>query len=62
MWISMSEDWPSNPADGWWIRIRLLGSAIRLPGAPAVSSSEPIDIAMPQQIVCTCGLMNCIVS
>ena len=27
--ISMSEDWPSNPADGWWIRIRLFGSAIR---------------------------------
>ena len=23
-----------NPPDGWWIRIRLLGSARRLPGAP----------------------------
>jgi hypothetical protein len=27
---------------------------------PAVSSSEPIDIATPQQMVCTSGLMNCI--
>ena len=62
MWISMSDDWPSKPAEGWWIRILLFGSASRLPGAPAISSSEPIDIATPQQIVCTSGLMNCIVS
>ena len=39
------------PADGWWIRRRLFGSAMRLPSAPAVSSSEPIDIATPTQIV-----------
>ena len=58
----MSEDWPSKPADGWWMRIRLFGSDIRLPVAPPVSSSEPIDIAIPQQIVCTSGFMNCIVS
>ena len=58
----MSVDWPSNPADGWWMRIRLLGSDKRLPFAPPVSSSEPIDIAIPQQIVATSGLMNCIVS
>jgi hypothetical protein len=58
----MSVDWPSKPDDGWWIRIRELGSDIRLPGAPPVSRSEPIDIAMPTQIVATCGLMNCIVS
>ena len=58
----MSVDWPSKPADGWWIRIRLLGSDMRLPFAPPASSSEPIDIAIPQQIVVTSGLMNCIVS
>ena len=58
----MSVDWPSNPADGWWIRIRLLGSEKRLPLAPPVSSSEPIDIAIPTQIVEMSGLMNCIVS
>ena len=58
----MSVDWPSKPADGWWIRIRQLGSEKRLPCAPPVSSSEPIDIAIPKQIVATSGLMNCIVS
>ena len=42
--------------------MRLFGSARRLPCAPPASSSEPIDIAMPKQIVCTSGLMNCIVS
>ena len=58
----MSVDWPSKPADGWWMRMRLLGSDMRLPAAPAVSSSEPIDIAMPMHIVATSGLTNCIVS
>ena len=29
------------------MRIRLFGSAIRLPSAPPASSSEPIDIAIP---------------
>ena len=58
----MSVDWPWNPADGWWMRIRLLGSATRLPGAPPVSSSDPMHMAIPKQIVCTSGLMNCIVS
>ena len=42
---------PSKPADGWWMRIRLFGSDMRLPSAPPVSSSDPIDIATPQQIV-----------
>src|SRR2546421_650203 len=55
-WISMSVDWPSNPADGWWMRIRLLGSEKRLPFSPAISSSDPIDIAIPMQIVWICGL------
>ena len=58
----MSVAMPSNPADGWWMRMRLLGSDMRLPFAPPVSSSEPIDMATPQQIVDTSGLMNCIVS
>ena len=58
----MSVDWPSKPDEGWWISWREFGSAIRLPGAPPVSSSEPIDIAMPTQIVATSGLMKCIVS
>ena len=42
--------------------MRELGSARRLPFVPAVSSSEPIDIATPKQIVVISGLMNCIVS
>ena len=58
----MSVDWPSKPADGWWMRMRELGSDIRLPFAPPASSSEPIDIAIPTHIVATSGLMNCIVS
>ena len=58
----MSVDWPSKPAEGWWMRIRELGSDMRLPAAPPVRSRDPIDIAMPQQIVATSGLMNCIVS
>ena len=58
----MSVAWPWKPPDGWWIRIRLFGSAERLPGAPPASSSEPIDIAIPQQIVLTGGWMNRIVS
>ena len=58
----MSADWPWKPPLGWWIRMRLFGSAMRLPAAPPVSSSDPMLIATPKQIVCTSGLMNCIVS
>jgi hypothetical protein len=61
-WISMSVAWPSNPDDTWWMRIFELGSDIRLPAAPPASSSAPMLIAIPTQIVCTSGLMNCIVS
>src|SRR5919205_685316 len=50
-WISMSDDWPSKPADGWWIRMRLFGSERRLPAAPPARSSEPMDIATPQLVV-----------
>ena len=52
----MSVAWPSKPEEGWCIRIRLLGSAERLPCAPPASSSEPIDIAMPTHIVLHVGL------
>ena len=58
----MSVDWPSKPADGWWMRIRELGSDKRLPLVPPASSSEPIDIAIPKQIVWMSGLMKFIVS
>ncbi len=44
------------------MRMRLFGSARRLPGAPPASSSEPMLMATPKQIVCTSGLMNCMVS
>ncbi len=58
----MSADCPWKPPLGWWMSTRLLGSAIRLPAAPPASSSAPMLIATPTQIVCTSGLMNCIVS
>ena len=58
----MSVAWPWKPEDTWWMRILALGSAMRLPFAPPASSRAPIDIAMPTQMVCTSGLMNCIVS
>src|SRR4051795_5227316 len=32
-----------------------VGQRMRLPSAPPASSSAPIDIAMPTQIVCTSG-------
>ena len=32
------------------------------PGAPPVSSSDPMLIATPKQMVATSGRMNCIVS
>ena len=44
------------------MRIREFGSAMRLPAAPPARSSEPIDMAIPQQIVATSGLMKFIVS
>ena len=58
----MSVAWPLKPLETWWIRILAFGSAIRLPGAPPARSRAPMLIAMPTQIVCTSGLMNCIVS
>ena len=58
----MSVAWPWKPDEPWWIMIFAFGSAIRLPAAPPASRIAPIDIAIPKQIVCTSGLMNCIVS
>ena len=58
----MSVAWPWKAELTWWMRIFALGSAMRLPSAPPDSSSAPIDIAIPTQMVCTSGLMNCIVS
>ncbi len=42
--------------------IRELGRAKRLPLAPAVSSSEPIEAAWPMHTVETSGRMYCMVS
>ena len=61
--MSMSVACPASPCiSGWWITMREFGSENRLPFAPAASSTAAIDAACPMQIVCTSGLMNCIVS
>ena len=44
------------------VEFREFGSDIRFPFAPPERRSEPMLIAMPTQMVCTSGLMNCIVS
>ncbi len=58
----MSVDWPRKPAEGWWMRIRELGRAARLPFVPPASSSDPIDMATPTPMVWMSGLMKRIVS
>ena len=58
----MSDACPWKPPVGWWMRMREFGSAWRLPGAPPARITEPMLMAIPQQIVRTSGLMNCIVS
>ena len=60
--ISMSEACPCAPPSGWWIITREWGSAERLPLAPAVSSTAPIEAASPVQMVATSELTSCIVS
>ena len=60
--ISMSVACPWKPPDTWWMRILAFGSANRFPAAPPASSSAPMLIAIPTHVVCTSGLMNCIVS
>jgi hypothetical protein len=41
IWISTSGVLPRNPAEPWWIMIRLFGRAKRFPLAPAASRTEP---------------------
>jgi hypothetical protein len=49
-WISTSVAWPPMPeVQGWWMRMRQLGSAVRLPLAPAASSTAAIEAAWPTQ-------------
>ena len=58
----MSVLWPWKPELGWWMRMRALGSAARLPSAPPARISEPPDIAIPKQVVATSGPMKRIAS
>ena len=58
----MSVACPWKPAETWWMRIFECGVAIRLPSVPPARRRAPIDMAIPTQIVCTSGLMYCIVS
>ena len=61
--IWMSEACPCMPSiAGWWMRTRALGSARRLPGEPAASSTAAAEAAWPRHTVWICGLMYCIVS
>ncbi len=53
---------PWAPPDGWWIMIRLLVSATRMPGSPAASRKLPIDAAWPMHTVLILGRIYCIVS
>ena len=41
---------------------RAFGSAIRLPSAPPMTTSEPADMATPKQMVCTSQGTYCMVS
>src|SRR5712664_1769635 len=61
-WISMSAAVPWVPPDGWCIMMRACGSAERFPLRPAASRNEPIEAAIPMQIVFTGARRNCIVS
>jgi len=58
----MSVACPRDPPLGWWIMMRALGSAMRLPFVPASSSTAPMDAAWPMQMVEMAGLTYCIVS
>ncbi len=48
-WMAISSRFPACRASGLMDHIRALGSANRLPGAPAVSRTAPIDAAWPMQ-------------
>ena len=58
----MSAACPRAPPQGWWSITREFGSALRLPGLPAASSTAPIEAACPTQNVETAGRMYCMVS
>ena len=58
----MSAAVPWAPPEGWWIMIRAWGRALRLPLVPAARRNEPIDAAMPMQIVFTGARRCCMVS
>ena len=58
----MSVACPWAPPEGWWIMIRALGSANRLPLSPAISSSEPAEAAWPNTRVEISGRTYCMVS
>ena len=51
----MSLGAPRAPALPWWIMMRALGRARRLPGAPPQSTMAAADIPIPTQIVETSG-------
>ena len=51
----MSLGAPRVPAEPWWIMIRALGRARRLPAVPAPRIIAAADIAIPTQIVLTSG-------
>ena len=53
---------PWKPPMGWWIMIRALGTAKRLPPAPPASRKAPMLAAWPRQMVDTCGFTYCMVS
>ena len=61
-WISMSMAVPCAPPSGWWIMMRALGIAYRLPGAPEHSSIAPMDAARPKHTVDTSARHSCMAS
>ena len=46
----MSVAWPSKAPLGWWIMIRVLGSAKRMPLVPPARMGTAIDAASPIQV------------
>ena len=61
-WISRSTDWPCAPPWGWWISTLEFGSAVRMPGSPAASSTAAAEQAWPMQVVAMGGLRKVMVS
>ena len=60
--VWMSLEVPPKPPCGWCSSTRALGVMYRLPFVPEVSSSWPIDAAMPMPTVTMSLGTNCIVS